>query len=221
MDIGILSSCSVFKGVDLASIDAVLHSAAAREKTYAKGSYVYRQGDVVKSMGIVLEGRVRIESTDVWGNTNLIGSGKPGSVFAETYAAVRDTPLMVDVVADDDCRIVFLDVARILAGDGVDDATGMQVTRNLVLTFAQKNLGLSRRIMHSTPKTIRARLVSYLSYEAAKHGSNEFDIPYDRQRLADYLSVDRSALSSEIGKMQREGLLDARRSHFILKSPLE
>ena len=217
MDIGILSSCSVFKGVDLASIDAVLHSAAAREKTYAKGSYVYRQGDIVKSMGIVLEGRVRIESTDVWGNTNLIGSGKPGSVFAE----VRDTPLMVDVVADDDCRIVFLDVARILAGDGVDDATGMQVTRNLVLTFAQKNLGLSRRIMHSTPKTIRARLVSYLSYEATKRESNEFDIPYDRQRLADYLSVDRSALSSEIGKMQREGLLDARRSHFILKSPLE
>ena len=168
MDIGILSSCSVFKGVDFASIDAVLHSAAAREKTYAKGSYVYRQGDILKSI-----------------------------------------------------RIVFLDVARSLAGDGVDDATGMQVTRNLVLTFAQKNLGLSRRIMHSTPKTIRARLVAYLSYEATKHGSNEFDIPYDRQRLADYLSVDRSALSSEIGKMQREGLLDARRSHFILKLPLE
>lgn len=91
-----------------------------------------------------------------------------------------------------------------------------RLLRNLLLLTAEKNLRLSRRIFHTSSKTIRGRVLSYLSFEAARNGSREFTIPFTRQQLADYLEVDRSALSHELGNMAREGLLRTRRSHFAL-----
>ena len=81
---------------------------------------------------------------------------------------------------------------------------------------AQKNLNLSRKIFHTSPKTIRGRLLSYLSYQSMRSGSSSFTIPFNRQQLADYLNVDRSALSNELSKMQRDGLIQVERNRFVL-----
>ena len=124
--------------------------------------------------------------------------------------------VMISVVAAEACDILFLDVGRMLQVCPNSCGFHNKLIRNLLSIASQKNLTLSRRIFHTSSKTIRGRLLSYLSFQSVKHGSREFEIPFNRQQLADYLSVDRSAMSNELSKMQREGLLTVDRSHFIL-----
>ena len=137
-------------------------------------------------------------------------------MFAETYACVPGVPLMISVVAAEAAEILFLDMSRILHPCTNACEFHNQLVRNLLSVASQKNLNLSWRIFHTSSKSIRGRLLSYLSFQAAQHGSRDFVIPFNRQQLADYLSVDRSALSNELSKMQRDGLLKAHRSHFTL-----
>ena len=95
------------------------------------------------------------------------------------------------------------------------------LVQNLLAISAQKNLNLSRRIFHTSSKTIRGRLLSYLSYQAMEREKEEFDIPYNRQQLADYLNVDRSAMSNELGKMQKDRLIEVDRKHFRILDETE
>ena len=123
---------------------------------------------------------------------------------------------MVSVVASEKTEVLFLNVGRILQVCSNNCSHHGKIIRNLLSVSARKNLNLSRRIFHTSAKSIRGRLLSYLSYQAMKNSSREFDIPFSRQQLANYLSVDRSALSNELSKMQKDGLLKAERNHFIL-----
>ena len=122
---------------------------------------------------------------------------------------------MVSVVARDDCEIMFLEVLSLLA-DKTHSHSEQQILTNLFRVSARKNLILSQRIFHTSPKTIRGRLISYLSAQATLSDSPYFDIDFDRQQLADYLNVDRSALSAELGRMKREGLIDFQKNSFKL-----
>ena len=125
---------------------------------------------------------------------------------------------MVNVVADQDSDILFLDIGRVLTTCQTTCSHHSQLIRNLLMASARKNLGLSERIMHTSPKSIRGRLISYFSAQAAREGSRNFSIPFNRQQLADYLEVDRSALSAELSKMKKEGLLDFWKNQFALKT---
>ena len=157
---------------------------------------------------MVLAGRVTVEHHDFWGNRSVLDSLGPGKVFAETYALLPEEPLQVSVTGAEAGKALFLSPGKL----GKDP----RLLRNLLLLTAEKNLRLSRRIFHTSSKTIRGRVLSYLSFEAARNGSREFTIPFTRQQLADYLEVDRSALSHELGNMAREGLLRTTRSRFTL-----
>lgn len=150
------------------------------------------------------------------GAVTLLGRAEPGDLFAEAYACAPDELLLVDVVASEACEVLFLDAKRILTQCTNACEHHSRIIRNLVRTLAQKNLALSRRSLHTGPRTIRARLLSYLGEQAQRAGSRSFTIPFDRQQLADYLNVERSALSNELSKMQRDGLLTCRRSSFCL-----
>lgn len=127
---------------------------------------------------------------------------------------------MVDVVAAEESQVLFLNVERVLQVCPHTCAHHSKLIRNLLLLSAQKNLNLSRKIFHTASKTIRGRLLSYLSYQARRSGSPSFTVPFNRQQLADYLNVERSALSNELSKMQRDGLLLVERNRFTLTSDL-
>ena len=191
----------------------------AVQRAYQKGAVIYCAGDTVQSMGLILSGSVHIESGDVWGNRSILDQAGPGQVFAETYACLPDEPLMVSVTAAADTQVLFLQTSRVLQTCTSACAHHARLIRNLLAISAQKNLILSRRIFHTSPKTIRGRLLSYLSFQSLRQGSRSFTIPFNRQQLADYLSVDRSALSNELGNMQREGLIAFHKNSFELKSP--
>ena len=217
MDYELISRTALFQSCSPKETEKLLHGMQSFTKKYKKGALVCHAGTPVSDVGIVLHGSVQIENNDLWGNKNILSLVRPGEVFAEAYACVPGEPMMVDVIAMEDSEILFLNVPGLfqLASSGKGEYAVL--IRNMTMISARKNLLLSRRILHTSSKRIRDRLLSYLSYQSELQGSRYIDIPLNRQQLADYLSLDRSALSKELGKMKQEGLLDYHRNSFILK----
>ena len=211
-----LAKTALFRGCESEEVEAMLACLGAVRRAFAKGAQILRTGETVSSLGLVLSGRVRIESGDIWGNTTVLDQVGPGEVFAETYACTPGEPLMVDVVAAERSEILFLAISRVLQTCSPTCEHHHRLIQNLLSLSAQKNLNLSRKIFHTSPKTIRGRLLSYLSEQAIRSGSQRFTVPFNRQQLADYLNVDRSALSNELSKMQRDGLLKVDKNRFEL-----
>lgn len=218
MNYSFLSTTLLFQGISPQDIPPMLSCLGAKQQSFQKGTRIYQAGEIVSCLGLILSGKVSIESIDLWGNNSVLDLAGPGSIFAETYACIPREPLMVDVVAAESCEILFLNTQRLLTTCNSSCSHHSRLIRNLLSISARKNLTLSRRMFHTSSKSIRGRLLSYLSFQAARQGSRQFSIPFNRQQLADYLNVDRSALSNELGKMRREGLLDTDRNWFCLKA---
>ena len=213
MELSVLLRNPLFSNIKESEIQDILNFLNASEHQYSKGETVFHSGTVINQIGIVLEGRIQIENTDFWGNKTILDSLGEGKVFAETYA-LTNVPLMVDVTATQDSKVLLLQTDNLGTGSG--DISQI-ITKNILAISMKKNLHLSQRIFHTSSKTIRGRLLSYLSSQVPRGTPNaEFDIPYDRQQLADYLEVDRSALSAELSKMKADGLIDYWKNHFKL-----
>ena len=208
----------IFNGMMPEEIDLALKELSSVEKTYTKDSMILRAGDITDSLGLVISGSVTIESNDAWGNRTILSNVAKGGFFAETYALLENEPLLVDVRANENCRILFFKVGSLKKLKSNMNLWSFKLISNLLMISANKNLHLSGRSFHTSPKTIRGRVMAYLNSVSLKKGSNEFDIPFDRQQLADYLNLERSALSKELGKMKKDGLIEVRKNHFKLMS---
>lgn len=206
----------IFDGITEAEWEAMQALHAFRRRRFARGEMILRTGERTRELGLVCAGSVHIESGDAWGGRSILSHVGAGEVFAETYALCGQT-LMVDAVAAEDSEIVFAAPAVLLDAARQQEGWYGKLTRNLLRITARKNLKLSERIFCTASKSVRGRLLTYLSAQAARQGCSEFDIPFDRQQLADYLNLDRSALSKELGRMRSEGMLDFRKNHFVLK----
>lgn len=216
MNTNFLAASPIFKGLTDEEIKQILPCLLSEEKSYQKGEFIHRMGDQIHCIGILLSGKISIENDDLWGNKTILNMVTPGNVFAETYACIPGEQLMVNIVAIEPSQVLYLDVVHLLSTCNKCCDFHNKMIHNLLTISAQKNLMLSRRSFHTAGKTIRVRLLSYLSYEAAKNGCYEFDIPFNRQQLADYLNLDRSALSNELSKMSKDGILTAHQNHFTL-----
>ncbi len=217
MEFPALSRSPLFRGASPEEVETMLGCLGAERRRYARGACLCRAGETISALGLVLSGSVLVENTDFWGNTTVLERVGPGHVFAETYACIPGQQLMVSVVADEATEVLYLNVERVLRTCPNACSHHSLLIHNLLLLTARKNLMLSRKIFHTSPRSIRARLLSYLSDRAIAVGSRSFTIPFNRQQLADYLNVDRSALSNELSKMRREGLLETERNHFVLR----
>ena len=218
VDNDMLKENILFNGMTTDEINQALSELCAIEKAYEKNSLILRAGDITDSLGLVLSGSVTIEINDMWGNRTILSNVGEGGFFAETYALLENEPLLVDVRANENCRILFFKVGSLKKLKSNMNLWSFKLISNLLMISANKNLHLSGRSFHTSPKTIRGRVMVYLSSVSLKKGSNEFDIPFDRQQLADYLNLERSALSKELGKMKKDGLIEVRKNHFKLLS---
>lgn len=183
---------------------------------YQKGAYILHAGDEAESLGLMLDGTALIIQEDFWGNRNIMSSIGPGESFAETFACAPGAVLNVSVAAETSCQVMFLNVSRILNVCPSACEHHRRMLRNLLADLADKNMRFNEKLTHLGQRTTRAKLLSYLSAEARRKGSSVFDISFSRQQLADYLFVDRSGLSAELGRMRDEGLLEFHRNHFVL-----
>lgn len=218
MDERFLSAIPLFSGCTPEEIGEMLRCLSASRCVYGRGETILQAGQEAEAMGIVLSGCVQLELDDVWGRRSIIGQAGPGDVFAETYACAPGARLMVSAVAAQKSEILFLNASRLLHTCPTACPYHTRLIQNLLAVTAQKSLALSRRILHTSQRSIREKLLSYLSYEANLQGMRDFCIPFNRQQLADYLSVDRSALSAEMSRMKRDGLIDYEHSRFILRT---
>ena len=212
-----IRSAPLFSGVSEAELTAMLACLKAEKKDFPKEAFVLRAGDTAESIGLVLTGTLLVIQEDIWGNRNILSKAGLGQTFAAAYACAPGSRLNVSVVAETPVTVLFLNVKRILTVCPSACSYHSRIIRNLLGELAGKNLQFSEKLTHVGQRSTRSKIMSYLSAEAQRLGTYELDIPFSRQQLADYLGVERSGLSQELGKMKKDGLLDYRKSHFVLK----
>ena len=213
----IIKESVLFNHMDAADVGPFLESMGARKRKFTKGSFVFYAGDDIKTIGFVVKGIVHIVQEDYWGNRNILARIQAGNLFGEAFAALPDAQSEVDVIVTEDAEIIFVDVTKILHGGVVLTPQQGQFVSNLLALMAQKNLILTRKIRYISQRSTRQKLMAYLSDEARSRRSATFRIDFNRQQLADFLSVDRSAMSSELSRMKAEGLIDYKKEKFTLK----
>ncbi len=213
----VIRSSLLFAGVGEAELVAMLSCLGAKIARYPKDAMLLRAGDVTQSIWLMLEGSVLVGQEDIWGNRNLVSRAGAGQTFASAFACAPQAVLNVSVMAETPVTVLLLDVKRVLTVCSAACSHHSRIIRNLLGELADKNLRFGEKLTHMGQRSTRAKLMSYLSAEAQRLGCYEFDIPFSRQQLADYLAVERSGLSLELGKMRKEGLLDYKRNHFVLK----
>lgn len=215
-----LQKTQLFQGMNREEIGGILDCLGAVRRNYPKGTFLRHRGEELHSVGIVLAGRVHLLEEDFWGNRTILGDASPGQLFGESYACLPGETLSVDVWAAEDTAVLYLKMDRILRPCSNACAFHTRLMENLLAVLAKKNRMLTRKMEHLSRRTIREKVLSYLSDQSQAAGSARFQIPFDRQQLADYLSVDRSALSTELGKLRREGVLEFQKNRFrLLEQP--
>lgn len=216
MFIDILKRTKMFSGVKEDEIKLMLDCLNAKARTYKKGEYVFRQGEHIGNICILVEGGLHIQRDDYWGNRSIINRISVGEMFGEAYIAPDSGVILNDVVAADDSTVILFDVNRVISTCSNACRFHSMVMQNLFFAISEKNRALVQKLGHMSQRTTREKLISYLSDEAKKQGTGSFAIPFNRQQLADFLSVDRSAMSNELCKMRDEGLLTFEKNRFTL-----
>ena len=212
----VLSGCSLFSGLKRESIHAALNCFQAAEIKVPKGTAVFHEGDPAETIGIVLSGVIQISRTDFAGNRDIVMSALPGELFGEVHliAGLKQTP--ASAVAAQDSSVLLFDGKKILSRCENNCLLHQRIFEDLTRSVARKNLDLQKKIFFLTRRTTREKLMAFLLDQARQQGKREFTIHYDRQALADFLSVDRSALSTEIGRLKNDGLIDCKGSRFCI-----
>ncbi|WP_161566643.1 Crp/Fnr family transcriptional regulator [Senegalimassilia faecalis] len=211
-----LSDAPLFRGIPAEDVDAMLPCLGASRRAYRRGERVMRAGQVATRVGVLLEGRLHVEMPDAWGNVSVLESVGPGEPFAVAYACGKEGLLDVDVVADADSTVATLEAARVLHPCERQCACHGALVRNLLMSMANKNIAMNRRAMAMAPKTVRGKILAYLSVQQTVAGAPEFAIPFTQEKLASYLGVDRSTLSAELSALRKEGVIDYKGRTFRL-----
>ena len=211
-----LKRTQLFSGVGDNEIVAMLNCLQARILTFKKGDYVFREGEHIDHITVLVAGKLLVQHDDFWGNRNIVNVIRIGEMFGEAYVAPESGALLNDVIAEEDSSVVFLDIKRILTVCSTACRFHSMVVQNLFFSISEKNRTLVQKIGHMSKRSTRAKLLSYLSDESKRQNSSQFTIPFSRQQLADFLCVDRSAMSNELCKMRNEGLLQFDKNEFIL-----
>lgn len=215
-----LFTCPLFNNIDPADLNRLLDCLGAVRRRYPKGGMILHMGAPVSDVGIVIKGMVHVVQEDFWGVRTLLSAVGPGGLFAEAFSMTGTLHLPVSALAAEDVEVLFVDYSRIASQCPMGCDFHGQLIRNMLNILAHKNLTLTQKLWHVTRRTTRQKLLSYLSSVSAELGQQEFSIPYNRQDLADFLAVDRSAMSSELARMQKEGILRYERNNFTLLKPL-
>lgn len=206
----------LFAGINEAELGSMLNCLNASVIRVPKGEPVFLEGDAAGFVGLVLEGGVQIVRDDYFGNRTLLALAEEGDIFAESYSTASVDTMPVSGYALRNSHVMLLECRKMLTV--CSNACGFhnRLVNNLLQMVSRKNLQLSRKIQFMSQKTTKDKLMAYLLDQAKQKGSAEFTIPFDRQTLADFLGVERSAMSAELSKLRKAGVLECKGSWFHL-----
>ena len=207
---------AIFQNITEEDAESVLKCLSAVKKQYKKGETIFHAGEKARAMGLVVSGAVEIVRDDYWGNRQILGKARPGELFGESYACMPDEIFMISAIASEDTEVLFMEVGKILTTCSSACEFHSRLIHHLLYILAGKNLMLTRKIDHMGKRSIREKVMAYLSFQAEMHRSNTFEIPFNRQQFADYLAIDRSALSAELSRMQKDGIIEYEKSRFMI-----
>lgn len=213
---GAIKSADLFKDIEQSNFKSLLACLSARITHYSKNQTVFTNDSNVKRIGIVLLGQIRIIKEDYYGNRNIISDIEAGDLFGETLAFADVDSLSVSAYCVTDSDILFVDYRKIFSPCCKACVFHNKLTYNMLHIIALKNISLNQKIEIISRRSTSEKILAYLSAEAQRAGSNSFSIPFNRQELADYLYVDRSAMSSELSKLRDKGVLNYSKNRFEL-----
>lgn len=214
-----LRNCPLFSEISGEELPSMLTCLGAAVVPFRKGDLIVGAGAPAKYLGVILSGAAQMTRTDFFGNKSIIANFGPSELFVESFACAGVDSIPLDVTAVEDTRILVVDCLRIIHVCENTCPFHRQVIYNLMRIMAGKNIAFHERIEITSKRTTRAKLLTYLMIQSRGQRGGSFEIPYNRQELADYLEVERSGLSVEIGKLRREGVIEAEKKRFrILKS---
>ncbi len=214
--VNLLKNYALFEHIESRDIPAVLQCLGAREKSYTKGQFLSLTGDNLQFAGLILEGCIHMTKEDLWGNTSIFAVLGPGEVFGESFICSHSFAATVSFYAATDSRVLLLPLNRVLRTCASSCEFHHRLIENLMAIMAEKNVQFIEKLEIISKKTIRDKVMAYLSLLAQKTGSSRISAVLNRQELADYLCVDRSALSRELSKMKDEGIIDFDRSGYTI-----
>lgn len=213
----VLKNSALFSNISENDLENILKCLSSKNKFYKKNDFIFSEEDSTNYAGIVISGSVCVIKEDFWGNRAILDKLEVGDLFGEAYALADMDSLPISVIATQDCEVVLINCKKILKTCSNACSFHTRLVNNLMKILASKNISLNQKIYHLVKRTTREKLISYLSEQAEKQKSNTFKIPFNRQELADYLSVDRSAMSHELSKLKNEGIIEFNKSEFRLK----
>ena len=211
--LNILRACPLFEGIADENLLRMLNCLGARVAFFDKKYTVIAEGNHAKFVGIVLSGSVQIIQTDYYGNRSIVGHSEVSQVFGEAFACAEVKKMPVSIIANEPSEIMFIDCTHILHTCTNNCGFHQQLIFNMMKNLAVKNIQFHQKIEVTSKRSTREKLMAYLMLCAKKSG-NSFDIPFDRQELADFLGVERSGLSVEISKLKKEGIIENNKKHF-------
>lgn len=214
--LNIIKKNPLFTGIDENDLENMLSCLSVNVKNFSKNEIIYMAGDKINKIGIVVDGSVHIVKEDILGNRNIIAQINIGQIFGEAFACAGIDKLPISVIASINCTVMFIDYKKVIYTCNNSCIFHHRLLENMLGILATKNILLNNKIEHISKRTIREKALSFLLSQAQQQGKRNFTIPFNRQELADYLCVDRSALSNELGKLRDEGLIEFNRCDFTL-----
>lgn len=212
----VIKNVPLFYGIQETQLTKLLTCLRAKKKQYPAGTVIFAEGGLAELVGIVLGGKVQIVTHDFYGNRTIVATIFPGQLFGEAFACAGVQTLPVSAIAMEESQILLIDYRKIITTCSNACVFHNQMIQNMLKIVADKNLILSQKIEIISKRSTKEKLMSFLLLQAKKQESEFFTIPFNRQELADYLCVDRSAMTSELGKLQKDGKLEFYKNKFKL-----
>ena len=204
----------LFAGIKNEDMGAMLHCIGYHISSFSRGEIIAFEGDHLKHIGIVLSGRVDMVKEDLWGNKTMLLRMGRNEIFGETFACGDDSLSTVTFLVSEDATVMFMPFSRVMHSCTMACGFHHRLIENMVRLIAGKSRELMQKVDVVSKRTIREKLLAYLSIQAQQQRQRYFEIPLGRVELAEYLCVDRSALTRELAKMKEDGLIDYDRNHF-------
>jgi CRP/FNR family transcriptional regulator, dissimilatory nitrate respiration regulator len=212
----VLKTVKLFKGIEESDLQPLLSCLGATPVHFDKGQTVFPSGEGIKQFGIVLSGQVQIVQDDYYGNRTILAQIDAGNLFGESFSFAAVKKLPVSVITTAESVLLFIDSHKLAVPCAKACGFHSKLIENLLMIVSTKNIALTQKIEFTSKRTTREKLLAYLSAMATESGSSRFSIPFDRQALADYLSVERSAMSAELSKLRDDGVLRFHKNQFEL-----
>ncbi len=210
----LLKTVNIFKGIDESQFDSLLGCLGAKTQEYNKNEIIFLAESKVTSVGIILSGSAQIVKEDIMGNRTIMSELSEGDIFGEAFACANIGKIPVTVMTTIGCKVLFIQMNRIVTTCSSACSFHTTLIKNMLQLIAQKNILLNSRMDILSQRSTREKLITYLTIQMKKHGKNKFRIPFSRDELADFLCVNRSALSRELSNMRNENLLTFNRNEF-------